>query len=638
MLKLKINDSDIELRRGEVVAISLQANSVEKPDTFQSSFSNSFDVLLTRSNRDVLGNLFAMGNSGLEYERITGTSLVQDGLQIVADGFAVVEEYNNQVATLTVYSGVNDFFDELGDLNLQSLAGLAEIVAPWSLTNVTASQSNDYTDNYIWAIADYGEVTEGDVTIDVRYQHPSVFVKALHLFIEQQTSWVFKESDFFINADFERLLTPFNNPTFSNTEFEGEANSSFDTMNVPVLVRYDNVEDESNWVTNALGLSTLSEGIANNNIINFFLVGNLIQQVGGDFTATISLFAIPIGGSQGDGVLVSSDFYFGDAENAFVLDIKYNAFNDKRSFYVEIDINVPTGGGNDPVLQYFCQFTDLRASSFGDDYYFNKSVPNIKCSDYLKSVWLMFGIVPEVDFTTKEITLRLFEEFTTDYDNAIDFSDKVDISKEILIENSFGDWGGTNSFSFAENEDISNSTFYNGSFAVSNALIDSEYDWIELDFSASEQIGITADSVQVSDIEVYESEVLAKEASIRIGFVSYYNSSPLPILNLTDGTSTNNNVDFAVCKFFDDEIDLRYSGLRNDYFDSLIKTIQAMQKLTVYLKLDAIDFNNIDFFVPYYLSFSYQNIQIRGYYLFQLVDEYKAGETAKCEFIRLNPF
>jgi hypothetical protein len=116
MLKLRINDSDIELRRGEVVAITLQANSIEKPDSFQSSFSNSFDVLLTRANRSALGNLFAMGNSGLEFERITGTSLVQDGLQIVSDGFALVEEYNNQVATLTVYSGVNDFFEELGSI------------------------------------------------------------------------------------------------------------------------------------------------------------------------------------------------------------------------------------------------------------------------------------------------------------------------------------------------------------------------------------------------------------------------------------------------------------------------------------------------------------------------------------------
>jgi hypothetical protein len=63
-----------------------------------------------------------------------------------------------------------------------------------------------------------------------------------------------------------------------------------------------------------------------------------------------------------------------------------------------------------------------------------------------------------------------------------------------------------------------------------------------------------------------------------------------------------------------------------------------MKKLTIYLRLNAIDFNNINFFVPYYLSFSYNNMQVRGYFYLQKIDEYKAGETAKCELIKLNPY
>jgi hypothetical protein len=257
----------------------------------------------------------------------------------------------------------------------------------------------------------------------------------------------------------------------------------------------------------------------------------------------------------------------------------------------------------------------------------------------------MFGIVPEVDLSTKEITLRSFEVFTTDYANSIDLSNKIDISKEILIENKYGGWSNDNLFKYAEDDLLGNSNFANGAINISNALLESQSNWIELDFAPSKSIYITTERDNTTlDLPVYDTSVspvvLNQRLEPRIGYIKYFNSSPVPALEITDGTSTQSNIDFSTVNFINNNeaINLNFPSLSFNYFDSLIKTVQAMQKLTVYLKLNAIDFNNIDFFVPYYLSFSYQNVQIRGYYYLQLIDEYKAGESAKCEFIRLNPF
>ncbi len=644
MLKLKIDDSDIELRRGEVVAITLQANSIEKPDSFQSSFSNSFDVLLTRSNRSVLGNLFAMGNSGQEYQRITGTSLTQDGLQIVSNGFAVVEEYNNQVATLTVYSGVNDFFDELGDEVLQCIDTSGEDFT-WDFFTVRDGWNNVYTDGYVFAICNYGDVSENDVTIDTEYQHPSIFVKYLFNKVAELTSYTFKESDFFTDSFFERLVLPFSNPDLSNSTFRGVNNFGafyiLTPATVPILAY--NIDEGNKFNTGRIPIE--------------YAVGNTISYTC-DFsqntTTTAGTFTMSIKAVKSDGTeeVLASDTAVTNVgfslSASYSMSCDFNNSNEYEYLYIEFDYVLGTGvvpPSLFPAVSIDELVFESKSYAYNDDYIISTSLPNLKASDFIKNIWLMFGVVPEVDLVTKEITLRTFEEFTTDYSNSIDLSNKVDVSKEILIENGYGGWSNENLFKYKEDDQLEGSEFADGNIRVSNALLESQSDWIELDFSASKSIGLTADeTVSTLDLPVYDTSVSPVELSTslepRIGYVSYYRDSPVPTLNITDGANTENSVDFSIVSFINNEEDqnLNFNSLRGTYFDSLSKAIQAMKKLTVYLRLNAIDFNNINFFVPYYLSFSYNNIQIRGCFYLQKIDEYKAGETAKCEFIKLNPY
>jgi hypothetical protein len=388
-----------------------------------------------------------------------------------------------------------------------------------------------------------------------------------------------------------------------------------------------------------------------------YAVGNIIE-FAGDFsqntTTTPGTFTMNIKAVKTDGTeeILASDTAVTNVgfslSASYNMSCNFNNDNNYESLYLEFDFELGTGV-IPPALFPSVGISTLTFQSkkyeFDGDYIISATLPDIKASDFLKNIWLMFGIVPEVDLSTKEITLRSFEVFTTDYANSIDLSNKIDISKEILIENKYGGWSNDNLFKYAEDDLLGNSNFANGAINISNALLESQSNWIELDFAPSKSIYITTERDNTTlDLPVYDTSVspvvLNQRLEPRIGYIKYFNSSPVPALEITDGTSTQSNIDFSTVNFINNNeaINLNFPSLSFNYFDSLIKTVQAMQKLTVYLKLNAIDFNNIDFFVPYYLSFSYQNVQIRGYYYLQLIDEYKAGESAKCEFIRLNPF
>lgn len=641
MLTVKVNNTDLNLTQGEVVAISLQANSIESPDTFQSSFTNTFDVVLSRLNKKALGEFFSMGNSGLEYERITGTAITQDGMQIVSNGFAIVEEYNNSVAKLTVYSGVSDFFEELGDVSLQCLKifRTLDYNVDWNLTEVTNSQSNTSVDGYIWALANYGEVNRGSSVIDVRYQHPSIFAKTIFFGLanpittQSETTYKFSNDEFYTDSFFERLLIPFNNSDTDSGEFVAtKANDAVDgSTPVKVLVNYDDSDNEDVFPTANFNALTVP-GAINKSVLVGQVTGSL--SVASSQTITLRLY-------RSDGLtntIVSTDTITTSVTTPITLRVEHDTFNDTgvNQYFLELFSNIPIGA------QLFTFNTTFKTLdyTFGERYPFYRGLPNIEAKEFFRGICLMFGIVPDVDFTTKTITLRKFENFSTDYANEINWSNKIDTSKEILIENKYGSYAQNNFFKFAEDDELQDSEIFDGGFTVNSQIIDIELDWVELPFAVSPEWNITASDVICISIPVYKSQVLEKQFEPRIAYVTYYNASPAPSLDLTDGTSTNSNVDFSVAKFYDESEseNLPFFALETLYFDSFIKMIKQMQKITAYFKLNAIDITQLDFFRPYYLSFTYENIQIRGYYILQLIDEYKSGETSKCELIRLNPF
>ena len=186
MLRLWLNNEEAELKPDETIATTLQVNDVEKPESFQSSFTNTFDLPLTRVNRRILGNAQANGDNNTLRTKIPAR-LENSGFSIVSNGFAVVNEIINNTAKVTIYDGVADFFTEIGDRKLKEL-DLSGLATDWDLSNVTSNTQNTWSDGFIWALANYGDVESSTTVFDIRNQYPSLFVKYLFQLLFHRTA------------------------------------------------------------------------------------------------------------------------------------------------------------------------------------------------------------------------------------------------------------------------------------------------------------------------------------------------------------------------------------------------------------------------------------------------------------------
>lgn len=641
MLRLWINNSEVDLIEGETVALTLQANNVEDPSTFQSSFSNSFEIPLTRTNRQILGNAQAIGDNSTLYTKLP-CRLEKDGLPIVSNGFAVINETSNETATITVFDGVADFFTEIGDRVLSEL-DLSSLNPTWDLTEVTNNTQNTWSDGYVWALANYGDLTT--TTVDVRYQHPSIFVKYLFQEIASQfSSYSFVSNNFYTDSFFETLILPFHN-------YKGDLKSFFGDFtsiggNPPPISYTTDVTDETfndyTWEVLAEGLLDLSTGIADlssNRFLDayvFSFLGTLNKVGGGNVTITIKIVGVDSGTVYASDTTTETT----GGGKSLSASTSYTVIQEPIKGTVSITFSSPSESFDATNVvftsQMYLQEYD-GTSFFGNTLPIGASLPDMTCKDFVKDIFKIFNVVPQVDPYLKTITLRTFEEYSTQT-ASVDYSSNVDTSKEVLREYQYGGFGLTNLFEWSD-DNLINPGFPNGYFSITNALLDGENKWIDLKFAPIEATELN-DELNIAQLVVYNSSLeLAENLKPRLGYVKYYSGSPIPAIDFTDGTSTNSNVDFSLVQFAnaEDSQTLNYVSLRDPYHDSFIKMLQKMEKLTLFLDFNAKEFRNIDFFEPVYLGFSIGTIQVNGVYLLQKIEDYEGGKSAKCEFIKLNP-
>ena len=637
MVKLWINSEEVELMPGEVIATTVQVNDLEDPDTFQSSFTNTFDIPLTRNNRNILGNAQAIGDNNTMRQRLPAR-LEDNGRQVVTNGFAVVNEIDGSIAKVTVFDGIADFFSEIGDRSICDTNLLSVNPPTWDLTEVTNNTQNIWTDAYVWALANYGDATAA--TINVMYQYPSVFVKYLFQEIASQfTTYTWVEDGLYTDSFFESLILPFvNDPNYAKA-FYGYIDTVFDiTSNVTdqAFVNYD-------FETIGNQIFDLTTGLADYRNetkpirLRLDLNSNLTKVGGGTVTIQIKIIG-----------QTSSTVYASDTLNTTTPGVKELQCTTDYIIPDEQVFGAISVTFSDPAEELeigdveFLDFTRFTGDPvvFSEEYPLQLGLPDLTIKDFIKDIWKIFGVVPKVDPYLKTISMQKFEDFSTETPYTVDYSSLVDTSQQILREFQYGSYAQSNLFTW-ENDNLVRPQFANGVIEIDNALLDEVYEWIGLGFSAIESDRLAATSVQICTLTVLDDSLnLASSLNARLGYIKYFTGGGIPIINFTDGVSTNNNVDFSTVNFANaqDSQTLVYASLEENYHDSFRKMIQKMEKLTIFINFNAKQYQQLDFFKPVFLRFNTDRVQVNGVYMLQKIEDYQADKTAKCEFIKLNPF
>ncbi len=199
-VELYINDKLADLEPSTVIAITKQINNFGELKDRQSTFTNSFNLPFTNTNRNILESLGLVGNTTtIQYSKVK-IRLRVGGVCVVGNGFGIIKKTDHikRKYSLAIYDGNIHFFDALGDLKLSDL--------DWSdlqhdLTEANFENSFTHTDanGYIYAISDYGNYKESK--IEINYQLPSLFVKNIWARIFNRIGYVpnfYPESDLVI--------------------------------------------------------------------------------------------------------------------------------------------------------------------------------------------------------------------------------------------------------------------------------------------------------------------------------------------------------------------------------------------------------------------------------------------------------
>ncbi|MEB0250022.1 hypothetical protein QN344_07725, partial [Mucilaginibacter sp. 5B2] len=257
-LQLYLNDELVDLADDSPVALTFQINNLAEVKNQQGNTSNQFKLPLTQRNRQILGFPDDVAfTTALPYNNYQA-KIIQDGLEIVPSGLAILNNIEQDSAAITVLSGNVDFFDSL-DVKIYDMGdstttiGKQGLFTPfdhtWDLATVVASQSN--TSGWIWPVVDYGRIApdfSNNPQVDVRYLRPGFFLKtAIDLFVKSAGYRINPHSFLLKQPLYDKLIVQFANDNF---EHGGNTQNKPDEYGITAFVGSTRVINHNNVADN----------------------------------------------------------------------------------------------------------------------------------------------------------------------------------------------------------------------------------------------------------------------------------------------------------------------------------------------------------------------------------------------------
>ena len=442
--------SDIE-RRNTSYSKTLTLPSTAKN---QQLFGNIFDISV--SNDYIVGDV----NIGQNFNpaKQAQAQIFLDNVKIF-DGVLRMMKINSKsgdiVYEVNMFGRLRDILHELGDKTLADL-DFDDYDHVWNRTNIEASWSRtDWVDgaqNYVYPLVDYGYSTDGNVTFPITNFKPAVFVSEI-------LKRIFAEANFQVTA-----------PIFSSVYFrklllitaEKTITKESTTLlhQTPVLYQQEVTTDAS--FSRLLNFSsTLASGFTIQNsgtrfrwnktqnlntglTLNLRLSFESLQA----FTENVWTISVLKNGSE---ILYSArnvnfisvgQFYLWDVEITGGIDL---AFDDYFEIRLKGEI---AGSGTNTQLQTEVVVAPIGSFKIGntvpvaveleqgDTMKIEYTLPkSLKQRDFLKSIISMYNLYVTQDrLRTNVLEIIPYNEFYRTFkDQALDWSDKLDQSKEISI-------------------------------------------------------------------------------------------------------------------------------------------------------------------------------------------------------------
>jgi hypothetical protein len=563
MRELFINYQAIDLYPNENIALTKQRNTLNELKNRQADYSNQFKIPATPNNIRVCGMLHVVGSDSINpYTKLPGSTYIENGSELISNGVAIIEEFNGAI-NVTLYSGIYDFFNTIGDDSLRDL-DLSDSNHVFNLTNATANTS----DKYSYPLIQWGATDKNNDIVDIRFQMP--VLKAPYLIDKIfETAQYQKSGDVFGLQSYQNLVIPVVEDEIINEDDILESYSViahiedtnvYNSNTTPQSIVFDYF-GSGDAVDSTAGWYSGGKYIAQNKVsvnVNFSafvfipsvtITKNILGQVLTIPDISITEFQLLLNGVVIDttGQSIRGGFGLGLVElssqnlnmNAGdILEVRVVFHNTFLFTFLEFPPFPVTAPNKQMVIYHFSvtdySFFSVEATNtieLNQTIDFNNLVPDIKQKDLIKDLMIAYCLVPQFDPLTRTIEFIQFDKigekanlsYIEDNGLCADWSDKLDLKIAPKIRYRFDSYAQINYLKWLQDDD-------RGEVGIGNILIDDttlpdKTDLFTTTFAASiQELNFKGNTgVNIKRYTRFEAEPYSSTQDYNAGDLALYN-------------------------------------------------------------------------------------------------------------------
>ncbi|MEB0262653.1 MULTISPECIES: hypothetical protein [unclassified Mucilaginibacter] len=675
-LQLYLNDELVDLADDSPVALTFQINNLAEVKNQQGNTSNQFKLPLTQRNRQILGFPDDVAfTTALPYNNYQA-KIIQDGLEIVPSGLAILNNIEQDSAAITVLSGNVDFFDSL-DVKIYDMGdstttiGKQGLFTPfdhtWDLATVVASQSN--TSGWIWPVVDYGRIApdfSNNPQVDVRYLRPGFFLKtAIDLFVKSAGYRINPHSFLLKQPLYDKLIVQFANDNF---EHGGNTQNKPDEYGITAFVGSTRVINHNNVADNRgvlpftdtttdqhsqfNGYVYRAKQITTVNVEVRFQKFRLYGRVTGYPAYVVIRIAVKTAFGTVSANETNYDFSVWDTRDRE----KGNGGNiygwhDFEPRNMAADVELTFGDEVSVEYEFFgnthANFTLYSGSSliikskdinvlYKQQVQCERIFPDITQKDLLKDTLQRFGIICQTDNTNRMVTFASFRDIVNNIPAAKNWTAKcLDQGKTVAFQ--LGGYAQMNTMEYKVDEAILPKAFGNAQITVADKTLPATGNLFESRFAPTLNRPYIGGSIAqilkvdtTSDINAIDFNIGTQPRLLIDQKLNLLNLSKQ--VTFTDGTTNIVNNDTIAVPYFykpGQTDSLLWENLRIEYYPELEKILQQTKKVERFFMLTPRDILELDLLIPVYLE------QDGAYYYINKIDSWRKGRPVKVELIKL---
>ena len=629
ILKLWINDIELDLYDDVSLKHTLQINDIAEIKDRQASFTNSFNIPRTANNQRAFDGLgIASDTSVIPYEK-PNCKLKLDGFDFLTSGWLNVEETAENYK-VHIYSGLINFFKAIENKSIGEL-DLSEIEHTKDLNTVISSFTNP---NFRYLIADYNGLTHYGVSneiINIDYLVPSVSVQYLWDKIHSTFGYEYF-GEIFSKEDFSNLWLTYPKPIVIDVFEEiiqGDGSLfvqyyaySSDPNNYPrnqyralKVNGFDDenyiIEESGNYVIDIAYQSTIGRLYPTNAIINCFIS---INEKTTDYISRAGINNLNIGQNKLGSSKIILSLIAGDVLS-FYNRLNVTFAENWNSVYTVNIKKIPDG-----------------STSFTDE------LKDFSINDFMKEILNRFSLtVMTSDFNPLKLEYLTFKE-RVETANILDWSDKyLERTSEKYTYNSYAQ---RNKFTYQYNEKEQN--FNNSSISINNLNLSEKTDaFASKTYSAEKDLAEfyigSAGTKFLTVFKIYDKDVKEENGVIEIEYKGlekryHFAKSENLISNVKIGSKTFSEIQveeitvtsFPIANFSK----LDWQNVLFDYYKEFGRVLNDSRIHIIQLDLNIMDFIDFDFNTLIYFA------QEQQYYIPNKIEIDYNTQKASGEFVR----